>query len=67
MKLNGCHRLSSAKQQPTHLVNGVSAYWDKKQPCSACEKRAGSESSCVTCKVAKGVDYTYTLVSKLAV
>jgi len=55
------HLLFDSKRNPTHLVNGVSPVW----PCVGCERRAGSNSSCVVCKTSKGLDWTYTLVSPL--
>ena len=51
--------------QPTHLVNGVSPYWNKDKPCDGCSARKGSLNSCVVCKTTKGLDYTYTLVTAL--
>ena len=54
--------------RPTHLVNGVSPYWDPAGaagPCDHCNARTGSEHSCVVCKTSKGIDYTFTLVTKL--
>jgi hypothetical protein len=64
------HLVFNENQQPTHLVNGVSAYWDEPSqhcagPCDGCSARAGSAHSCVVCKTTTGIDYTYTLVSKL--
>lgn len=53
---------------PTHLVNGVQAYYmGPRGYCDGCDARAGSENSCVVCKTTKGIDYTYTLVTKLNV
>ena len=53
---------------PTHLVNGVQPYWmGPDGPCDGCDRRAGSMHSCVVCKTTEGIDYTYTLVSKLNV
>eukprot|EP00937_MAST-01D_sp_MAST-1D-sp2_P000578 g578.t1 len=52
----------------THLVNGVHAYWQPPGaagPCDKCSARPGSAHSCVVCKVTPGIDYTYTLVTKL--
>ena len=51
--------------EPTHLVNGVSPYWNDARPCDGCNKRAGSAHSCVVCKTTPGLDFTYTLVSRL--
>ena len=62
------HLLFNARQQPTHLINGVSPYWNPPGtagPCDGCDARKGSLHSCVVCKTTKGIDYTYTLVSKL--
>jgi hypothetical protein len=62
------HLLFNAKGQPTHLVNGVSPYWDPPGvagPCDACGARPGSAHSCVVYKTTHGVDWTYTLVNKL--
>ena len=36
-----------------------------KGPCDGCDARAGSAHSCVVCKTSGGIDYTYTLVSRL--
>ena len=35
--------------EPTHLINGASAYWGS-QPCDGCDQRRGSQHSCVVCK-----------------
>ena len=62
------HLVFNAKQQPTHLVNGVSPYWHPPGtpgPCAGCDARQGSKHSCVVCKTSKGIDYTYTLVTPL--
>ena len=62
------HLLFNDRQQPTHLVNGVSPYWQPPGaagPCDKCDARLGSAHSCVVCKTTKGIDYTYTLVTKL--
>jgi len=55
----------AASGQPTHLVNGVSPYWNDDKPCDGCSARQGSAASCVVCKCTKGLDYTYTLVTAL--
>eukprot|EP00658_Telonema_sp_P-2_P068856 TRINITY_DN5785_c0_g1_i2.p1 TRINITY_DN5785_c0_g1~~TRINITY_DN5785_c0_g1_i2.p1 ORF type:complete len:291 (+),score=36.21 TRINITY_DN5785_c0_g1_i2:118-990(+) len=55
------------KGVPTYLVNGVSPYWNRDKPCDKCEPRPGSAHSCVVCKTTSGLDYTYTLVTKLNV
>ena len=60
------HLVFDDEQRPTHLVNGVSAFWGDK-PCDKCDARPGSDHACVVCKTSAGVDYTYTLVSKLNV
>lgn len=53
---------------PTHLVNGVSPYYNgPRGACDGCAARPGSAHSCVVCKTTEGVDYTYTLVTKLKV
>jgi hypothetical protein len=63
------HLLFNAQTgQPTHLVNGVSPYWDPpgaEGPCDHCDARQGSNHSCVVCKTTHGIDWTYTLVTKL--
>eukprot|EP00656_Telonema_subtile_P009402 TRINITY_DN14412_c0_g1_i1.p1 TRINITY_DN14412_c0_g1~~TRINITY_DN14412_c0_g1_i1.p1 ORF type:complete len:400 (-),score=66.02 TRINITY_DN14412_c0_g1_i1:298-1497(-) len=62
------HLVFNEQRQLTHLVNGVSPYWDPPGaagPCDGCDARQGSAHSCVVCKTTKGIDYTYTLVSKL--
>lgn len=51
---------------PTHLINGVQPYWmGPSGACDGCDARAGSAHSCVVCKTSPGIDYTYTLVSRL--
>ena len=64
------HLVFDEGQTPTHLVTAVSAYWGDNAtygptPCEKCDKRAGSEHSCVVCKTSAGIDYDFTLVSKL--
>ena len=55
-----------ASGRPTHLVSAVQPYWmGPRGPCDGCSARPGSEHSCVVCKTTPGLDYTYTLVSKL--
>tara|TARA_B110000208_G_C11774792_1_gene431597 strand:+ start:1265 stop:2497 length:1233 start_codon:yes stop_codon:yes gene_type:complete len=64
------HLLFNSKQIPTHLVNGVSPYWlspTSGHACDGCDARKGSAHSCVVCKTTKGIDKTYTLVSRLNV
>jgi hypothetical protein len=64
------HLLFDARQRPTHLVNGVSPYWKPPGaagPCDGCAARRGSKHSCVVCKTTPGIDFTYTLVTKLNV
>ena len=51
---------------PTHLVNGVSPYWNEEKPCDGCGARQGSAHSCVVCKTTAGLDFTYTLVTPLS-
>ena len=52
--------------RPTHLVTAAQPYWmGPRGPCDGCSARPGSEHSCVVCKTTPGIDYTYTLVSKL--
>ena len=53
---------------PTHLVTAVQPYYmGPRGACDGCSARPGSEHSCVVCKSTPGIDYTYTLVSKLHV
>eukprot|EP00750_Incisomonas_marina_P020695 INCI4074.11.p1 GENE.INCI4074.11~~INCI4074.11.p1 ORF type:complete len:492 (-),score=45.36 INCI4074.11:1168-2643(-) len=64
------HLLFNDKGQPTHLINGVQAYWDPpgaEGPCDKCDARPGSNHSCVVCKTTAGIDFTYTLVTALRV
>jgi len=60
------HLLFDKSGVPTHLVNGVQPYWmGPRGPCDGCDARPGSAHSCVVCKSSPGIDYTYTLVSRL--
>jgi hypothetical protein len=53
---------------PTHLVNGVQSYWmGANGACDGCSPSGGSNHSCASCKGTPGLDYTYTLVTKLNV
>jgi hypothetical protein len=64
------HLVFNLDGHPTHLVNGVSPYWNPPGtagPCDKCDARPGSEHSCVVCKTTAGIDFTYTLVTKLNV
>jgi hypothetical protein len=63
------HLIFDDAGEPTHLVNGVSPFWlgPDGHPCSLCDKRAGSDHSCVVCKTTKGIDWTYTLVQPLVI
>ncbi len=52
---------ATAPERPTHLINGVSPYWnssDPDDPCAAC-------GHCSACKCHKGIDWTYTLARTL--
>ena len=54
---------------PSHLVNGVSPYYNGPSGniCDVAEARPPySNHSCVVCKTTENIDYTYTLVTKLA-
>ena len=65
------HLLMGADGEPSHLINGVSPVWlgPDGNPCSQCDRRAGSAHSCVVCKTSCSagycVDWTYTVVSTL--
>lgn len=64
------HLLFNEKGQATHLINGVSPYWNPPGtagPCDKCDARPGSAHSCVVCKTTSGIDFTYTLVTALNV
>ena len=63
------HLLFDAKTRtPTHLINGVQSYYNgPRGACDGCKKSGGSNHSCAGCKSTIGLDYTYTLVTKLNV
>ena len=53
---------------PTHLINGVQPYYNgPRGACDGCQASGGSSHACASCKSTPGLDYTYTLVTKLNV
>ena len=60
--------LDPETRAPTHLVTGVQSYYDgPRGACDGCQRSGGSNHSCASCKSTAGLDYTYTLVTKLNV
>lgn len=55
----------SRPHTPTHLINGVSSVWlSGPDPCAVCGP-SSAHTHCSHCKQQPGIDWTYTLMTKL--